>query len=107
MGINGPVKADAINKYNTPKNSKIVDHDYKFQDNFMIINNAAYRYEMPYNKPYFITQSCNNGTVTLQCVAIKVRHNILHIKSYTSVINVEDITTENMYDNVNILSPVI
>ena len=40
--------------------------------------------------------------VTLQCGAIKIRHNIRRIKPYTADKNVKDITTENIYDNVNI-----
>ena len=49
-----------------------------------------------------ITQCWTNGTVTLQCGAIKIRYNILRINPYTSDTNVEDINPENIYDDVNI-----
>ena len=51
---------------------------------------------------FLITQCWTNGTVTLQCGPKKGRHNIRRIKTYTSDTNVEDITPENMYDDVNI-----
>ena len=41
-----------------------------------------------------INQCWTNGTVPLQCGAIKIRYNISHIKSYTSDTNVEDINPE-------------
>ena len=68
----------------------------------MLTNNAAYKYETPYNRPFVITQCWTNGTVTLQYVLIQIRHIIGWIKPYTSDTNVEDITPENMYDDVNI-----
>ena len=40
--------------------------------------------------------------VTLKYGVIKIRHNISHIKPYTSDTNVEDVTPENMRDDVNI-----
>ena len=65
----------------------------------MIINNAAYKYEMPYNGQFEITQFWTDGTVTLQFGVIKVRHIICRIKIYTPGTNVEDINIENMYDD--------
>ena len=44
---------------------------------------------------------------TLQYGLTNSRHTICHIKPYTSDTNVEDINPEYIYDNVNILSPVI
>ena len=73
----------------------------------MIANKYAYRYETPYNVLFLITQCWTSGTVTLHCGAIKIMHNIRHSKPYTYDKNVEDINTENIYDDVNILSPVI
>ena len=49
-----------------------------------------------------ITRYWNNGTFTLQCGTIQIRHYIRQIKPYTYDTNVEDITPENMYDDVNI-----
>ena len=68
----------------------------------MITNNDAYKYETPYKGPFLITKCWTNVTVTLQYGAIKIRHNIICIKPYTSDTNVEDIIPENMYDDVNI-----
>ena len=68
----------------------------------MLTNNAAYKYETPYAGPFLIKQCWTNGTVILQCGAIKIRHNIRRINPYTSGTSVEDITPENMCDNVNI-----
>ena len=68
----------------------------------MLNNSAAYKYETPYKGPFVITQCWTNGTITLQCDAIKIRHNIHQIKPYTSDKNVKDINPENVYDYVNI-----
>ena len=68
----------------------------------MLTNNNAYKYKTPCNGPFVITQCWKNSTVTLHCGAIKSRHNTRFTKTYTSDTNVEDITTENMYENDNI-----
>ena len=96
-----------INKYDIRKNIKRFDHGFKVGDKVTLTNNAAYKYESPYNRPFVITQCWTNGTVTLQYGATQVRHNIRWIKPYTYDTNVEDITTENMYYDVNILSTAI
>ena len=57
----------------------------------MLNNNFAFKYETPYTGPFYITLCCTNGTVALQCGAVKVRYNICRIKLYTSDTNVEDI----------------
>ena len=56
MGINTSKKEMRINKDNIRENNKIVDHDYKFRYKILITNNAAYKYETPYNGPFVITQ---------------------------------------------------
>ena len=66
-----------INKDNIRENNKRVDHDYKFGDKVMLDNNAAYKYETPYKGLFVIIQCRTNGRVTLQCVAIKNRYNIV------------------------------
>ena len=91
-----------INKDNIHKNIKSDDRDYKVGDKFVLNNNAACKYKTPYKGPFFITQCWTNVLVVLQCGAIKIRCNICHMEPYTSVANVEDITPENMCDNVNI-----
>ena len=68
----------------------------------MINNRIAYKHETTYNGPFVITQCWNNGTITLQCGPVQIIHNIRYIKPYTSNTNVEDITTKNRYDYVNI-----
>ena len=88
-------KQTQINKYKIRKNSKIVDHDYKFGEKVMLTNNAAFKYENPYKGSIQITQCRTNGTVTLHFVVTKIRYNICRIKSYTYDTNVEDITAEN------------
>ena len=60
----------------------------------MIVNNTAYKYETQYNGKFVITKCCTNGTVTVQCGAMKIRHNIRQIKTYASDTNVKDIKIE-------------
>ena len=60
----------------------------------MLLNNATYKYENPYNDPFVITQFCTNGTVTLQRGAIKIRHNKRRIKLYISDASIENIKIE-------------
>ena len=59
----------------------------------MLTDNAAYKYEMPYNGPFLITQCWTNGMVTLQCGLIQIRDNILQNNTYTYDTSVEVITT--------------
>ena len=73
----------------------------------MFNNSAAYKYEKPYKGLFGITQCWTNGTVTLQCVVMKIRYNIRLIKPYKYDTSVEYINPENIYDNFNILLPVI
>ena len=61
----------------------------------MLNNHAAYKHETPYKGPFVIKQCWTNGTVTVQCGAIKIRYNICRINPYTSDTNVEDINPEN------------
>ena len=50
-----------IIKYNIRKNRNQFDHDYKLGDTFMLDNNDAYKYEMPYKGQFFITRCWTNG----------------------------------------------
>ena len=84
-----------MNKYNIRNNSKRVDHNHKVGDKFMINNNSAFKYDTPYNGTFKIMQCWTNGTVTLQCGAIKIRYSICCIKPYTSNTSIEDIFNEN------------
>ena len=84
-------KQTQINKDNIHENIKRVDHDYQVRYKVILTNNYAFKYETPYNGPFEITWCWINGTVTLQCGAIKIRHNTRHINPYKSDTNVEDI----------------
>ena len=55
----------------------------------MLANNYAYKYGIPYNGVFVITQCWANSMVPLQCGPIKIRHHICRIKPYTSDTNVE------------------
>ena len=68
----------------------------------MLNNYTAYKYETPYKGPFVITQCFANGTVMLQCGAIKITYNIRRIKPYKSGTKVEDSNSINMYDAVKI-----
>ena len=45
-----------INKYNIRKKKIQVDHDYNVRNKVILSNNAVYKYEIPYNGPFFITR---------------------------------------------------
>ena len=91
-----------INIDNTLENKHRVNHDYKVGDKFMLIYHTAYKYETPYKIPFVITQCLTNGTVNLQCGAIKIKYNICRIKPYKSGTKLKDYNSINMYDAVNI-----
>ena len=91
------------NKDNIYENTKRVDLDYKVRDKVMLNNSAAYEYETPYKVPFLIMKYFTNVTVTLQCGGIQIMHNIHRIKPYKSDTKVQDITPENMYEDINIL----
>ena len=57
----------------------------------MLTNNTAYKYGIPYNGPFVLTQCWTNVKVALQCGPNKIRYNIRRIKTYTSDTNVEDL----------------
>ena len=56
--------------------------------------------ETPYKGPFAIEPCWTNGTVTLQCGPIQIRHNICRINSYKSGKKVEYINPENICDDV-------
>ena len=72
-----------INKDNIRENNRRLDHDYKFGDKFVINSHSASKYETPYKSPFVITHCWTNGTIALQCGAIKIKDNIHHIKPHT------------------------
>ena len=95
-------KQAQIIKENIHENNKRYDHDYIVGDKFILTNNYAYKYEIPYNRPFVIKEFWTNDAVTLQCGTIKVRHNICHIKPYTSDTNIEDIKQKLMIDDLKL-----
>ena len=96
------LKQTQINKDNIHKNIHRVDHDYKVGDNVMITKHTEYKYETPYTSPFVTTQCFTNGVVKLQNGATQIMYNIHHIKPYKSDTKVEDHSSKNMYDDVNI-----
>ena len=68
----------------------------------MITKRTEYKYETPYMGPFLITQCFTNGTVSLKCGTIEIKCHIRHIKPYNSDTKVEDSSSKNMYDDVNI-----
>ena len=95
-------KQTQINKYSFLKNSHRVDHDYELGDKVIITKNTAYKYKTQYTRQFDIAQCCTNVTVKLQNGVTKITYNIIRIKPYKSDTKVEDSSSKNMYDNVNI-----
>ena len=58
-------------------------------------DNVAFKYETRYKGLIEITYFWTNSTVTLQCGANTMMHNIYNIKPYTFDTNAEDIITKN------------
>ena len=56
----------------------------------MLTNHTSYKCKTPYKGPFLITQYVTNGTVNLQCGAIRINHNIRQIKPYKLDNKVED-----------------
>ena len=100
-------KQTQINKDNIYENRNRVYHDYNAVDKVMITDHVTYKYETSYKGTFAITWCFTNGTVNLQYGPIKIKHNIRRIKPYKYDTKVEDIEPKNMYDDINILSPVI
>ena len=95
-------KQKQINIENTRENKHIADYEYKVGDKVMLTNHTVYIYETLYKGPFVITQCFTNGTVNLQCDAIKIKYNIRCIKPYKSDTKVEDYNSINMYYAFNI-----
>ena len=96
-----------INKDNIRKNRNQVDHNYNVGDKCIINNHAVHKYEMPYKVPFMIKRCYTNGTINLQDGQTKIRYNICRINPYKYDKNIEGINPKNIYDDVNIRSPVI
>ena len=68
----------------------------------MVPNHTAYKYETPYKGPVMITQCFTNGRVNLRCGEVKIKYNIHCIKPYEYDTKVENFSSKNMSDDVNI-----
>ena len=95
-------KQTQIIRDNARQNKYRVDYDYKIGDKVIITNHTAYKYETTYKGPFVITQCYINGTVMLQCGAIKIKYNIHRINPYKSDTKVECFTQKNTDDPVKI-----
>ena len=62
---------------------------------------------MTYKVPFVITLCYASDIVMLKYIATKVRYNIRRINPYKSDTKVEDFNSIDMFDGVNIRSPVI
>ena len=90
------------NRDNARENKHRVDYAYKSEIKSCSSTTLHTRYETPYKGPFLIKQFFANGTVLLQCGAIKSTCNIRYIKPYKSDNKVEDFNPKNMDDAVNI-----
>ena len=88
-----------MNKYMFHEHSKRAYHGYqvedkyfKVADKFILVNNTEFKYEIPYNGPFEITQCWTNGTVALQCGA-KQKRIIYAILSHIHMIQMLKILT--------------
>ena len=73
----------------------------------MLTNHTAYKNETAYKGPFVITQCFTNGTINLQCGVVQIKYNIRHIQPYISDTKVDNLSSVNISDNVNIWLPVI
>ena len=62
---------------------------------------------MPFKGPFLIKHCFTNGTVNLKYGPTKIMYNMHWIKPYKYDTKVEDISSKNMSDDVNILPQVI
>ena len=56
---------------------------------------------MPYTGPFLIPQCFINGTVKLKNSTTQITYNIRHVNPYKSDTKVEDSSSKNMFDSVN------
>ena len=73
MLLNTSEKAGKINKDNMCKNIKRLDNNYRVVDKVMLNSNADFKYETSYNGKIEMIHCRENGTVTLQCGAKRIR----------------------------------
>ena len=68
----------------------------------MLTNHNTYKYETPYKGPFLITQCFTNVMVKLQYGATQITHNISRINPYKYDTKVDDYSSKNMSEDVNI-----
>ena len=91
-----------INKDNIRENRHRFYHNNKVRDSVMLTKHNSSKYGMPYRVPFLITHCFTNGTVKLQNGATQIMYNIHHINPYKLDTKVEDSSSKNMSDDVNI-----
>ena len=85
--------------------AKLKDHDLIVRDDAMLTKHNEYKHETPYTGPFLIMRCWTNGIVSFKTGATGIMYNIRRIKPYKLDTKVED--SINMYDDVNILLPII
>ena len=68
----------------------------------MLTYHTSCKYETLYTSPFVITQYFTNGTVKLQCGATQITYNIRRINPYEYDTKVDDSSSKNTSDDVNI-----
>ena len=82
-----------INKDNIHKNIHRVDYKYKVGDYVMLNIHTAYKHETSYKGHSVIKLCFTNGTVHLQCSAVKIKYNICRIKPCKPDTKVDDFSS--------------
>ena len=73
-------KQTLIDKNTDKENSTRINHHFQVDDQVLIRNNQANKYETPYNRLYTIIQTRTNGTATLRMGATTDRINTCCLK---------------------------
>ena len=68
----------------------------------MLTYHTAYKYETLYTVPFVITECFTNGSVKLQCGATQITYNLCRINPYKYDTKVDNSSSKNMSDDVNI-----
>ena len=73
----------------------------------MLTNHTVYKNETEYKGPFFIKQCFTNVRINLQCGVVQIKYNIRQIQPYISDTKFDNLSSENISDDVNICLPVI
>ena len=75
-------KKSLIDKNADKENSTRTNHHFQVEDQVLISNNKANKYETPYKGPYTIIQTWTNGMAKFSMGATTDRINIRRLKPY-------------------------